>query len=81
MLESRIMNRRTTVSAPADDLATLEREAERRGVPLTIVLAEAVSDKAADLRARRRPQIGIARSSDGLRARDVSADPIAHPPR
>jgi hypothetical protein len=75
------MNRRTTVSAPIEDLVTLEREAERRGVALTVVVAEAVSDKAAQLRAGRRPRVGVARSSDGRSARDVAAEPIAHSPR
>jgi hypothetical protein len=81
MLESWLMNRRTTLSAPAEDLATLEREADRRGVPLTAMLAEAVSEKAASLRTRRRPRTAVARSSDGLHARDVTAMPVAHEPR
>jgi hypothetical protein len=81
MLESCIMNRRTTVSAPLEDLATLEREAERRGVALTAMLAEAVSEKAASLRTRRRPRTGVAHSTDGLHARDVTSDPVAHEPR
>ncbi|MFL5817768.1 MAG: hypothetical protein ACJ76L_09210 [Conexibacter sp.] len=75
------MNRRTTVSAPIDDLATLEREAQRRGVALTVVVAEAVSDKAAQLRTGRQPRVGVARSSDGRSARDVAAEPIAYSPR
>ena len=80
-LESRIMNRRTTISAPAEDLATLEREAERRGVALTVMLSEAVADKAAKLRERRRPRVGIARSTDGRSAAEVASEPIAHEPR
>lgn len=75
------MNRRTTVSAPIEDLATLEREAERRGVPLTVVVGEAVSEKAAALRSARRPRVAVARSSDGRRARDVASEPVAHRPR
>jgi hypothetical protein len=75
------MNRRTTISAPSDDLATLEREAERRGVSLTVVVGEAVSEKAAALRSRRRPRVGVARSSDGRAARDVAAEPVAQRPR
>ncbi len=70
--------RRTTVAANADDLATLEAEAIRRGVSLTTVLAEAVADRAAALRTRR-PRLGIARSTDGRSAREVAAEPIAHP--
>ncbi len=73
------MNRRTTLSAPVDDLATLEREAQRRGVALTVVLGEAVTEKAAALRTRRRPQVGVARSTDGRSAREVAADPVARP--
>jgi hypothetical protein len=71
--------RRTTVAADADDLATLEAEAARREVSLTTVLAEAVAEKASALR-QRRPRLGVARSTDGRSARDVAAEPIAHPP-
>lgn len=73
--------RRTTVTAPRDDLATLEAEAARRGVPLTAVLAEAISEKAGRLRRDRRPQVGVARSTDGEAARDLAAEPVARPPR
>lgn len=73
--------RRTTITAPQGDLATLEAEAARRGVSLTVLLAEAITEKAAGLRARRRPRIGVGRSTDGRRAVDVTAEPIAHPPR
>jgi hypothetical protein len=51
--------RRTTIAARADSLATLEAEADRRGVSLTAVIAEAVDEKAEALRARRRPRLGI----------------------
>jgi hypothetical protein len=82
MLTSRIMeSRRTTVTASRDALATLEAEAQRRAVPLTVVLAEAVEEKAAAVRAARRPRVGLGRSSDGRTAAEVSADPVAHPPR
>lgn len=73
--------RRTTVTAPQEDLATLAAEAARRGVSLTVMLAEAITEKAAGLRARRRPRTGVARSTDGRRASEVTAEPIAHPPR
>ncbi len=86
MLASRIMNadpatRRTTVAAGRGALATLEAEARRRSVPLTVVLAEAVEEKAARLRAARRPRVGLGRSSDGRTAAEVTADPVSHPPR
>lgn len=82
MLESRIMNgvRRTTVAADREDLETLSAEAARRGVPLTVVLAEAVADKAAEVRARRRPRFGVGRSVDGRSAAEVAAEPVAEPP-
>jgi hypothetical protein len=74
------MMRRTTVAADHDALDTLEAEARRRGVPLTAVLAEAVEDKAASIRAARRPRVGLGRSSDGRSAAEVTAQPIAEPP-
>lgn len=73
--------RRTTIAADEDDLATLEAEAKRRGTPLTSVVAEAISEKATALRARRRPHVGVARSTDGRSAAEVASEPVAHPPR
>jgi hypothetical protein len=73
--------RRTTIAADEDDLATLEAEAKRRGTPLTSVVAEAISEKALALRTRRRPHVGVARSTDGRSAAEVAAEPVAHPPR
>jgi hypothetical protein len=83
MLASRIMTqlRRTTVSAPQDALRTLEAEAERRRVPLATLLREAVEDKAMELRTRRRPRVGVARSTDGRSAAEVTAEPVAEEPR
>lgn len=82
MLESRIMKqmRRTTVSADAESLATLDSEARRRGVALTAVLAEAVEEKAAAIRGARRPRIGLGRSRDGKAAAELTAEPVARPP-
>lgn len=81
MLESWCMNRRrTTLAASADSLGTLEAEARRRGVSLTVVLAEAVDEKASSIRAARRPRVGIGRSEDGRTAAEVTARPIARPP-
>jgi hypothetical protein len=74
------MMRRTTVAADRDALDTLEAEARRRGVPLTAILAEAVEDKAASIRAARRPRVGLGRSTDGRSAAEVTAEPIADPP-
>lgn len=72
--------RRTTVSASEDTLGTLEAEARRRGVSVAAVLREAVDEKAQALRAARRPRVGVARSSDGLTAREVTAEPVADEP-
>lgn len=83
MLASRIMTqlRRTTVSAPQAVIRTLEAEAERRSVPLATLLREAVEEKATALRTGRRPRVGVARSTDGRSAAEVTAEPIAEEPR
>jgi len=79
MLVSRIMmqSRRTTVSAPEAAIRTLEAEAQRRSVPLATLLREAVEEKAAALRTGRRLRAGVARSTDGRSAAEVTAEPIA----
>jgi hypothetical protein len=74
------MVRRTTVAADRRALATLEAEARRRGVPLTALLAEAVEEKAASIRAARRPRVALGRSRDGRSAAEVTAEPVAEPP-
>lgn len=76
-----MMQTRTTVTAATADLDALRAEAERRGVSLSAVLAEAVHEKATALRRRRRPQVGVARSRDGRSAAEVSREPVAHQPR
>ena len=73
--------RRTTVSAPQTDLRTLEAEAQRRRVPLATLLREAVEEKARELRTRRRPRVGVGRSTDGRSAAEVTAEPVAKEPR
>ena len=82
MLASRIVKstRRTTVTAGRDSLSTLEAEAARRGVALTVVLSEAIDEKAGRLRAARRPRVGLGRSVDGRAAADVTAEPVSRPP-
>jgi hypothetical protein len=72
--------RRTTVSASHASLDTLEAEARRRGVSLSAILAEAIDEKASALHASRSPRLGIARSTDGLCAADLTSEPVAHPP-
>ena len=73
--------RRTTVTAPTDALATLEAEARRRGVSLSTIFAEALDEKAAGIRAARRPRVGIARSTDGRSAAELTYEPVAEPPQ
>jgi hypothetical protein len=72
--------RRTTVMVDEQALATLGFEAKRRRVALAQVLREAIDDKVAALRSDRRPRVGIARSTDGRRASDVTAEPVAEAP-
>ena len=67
--------RRTTVLVDEDALATLGFEAKRRSVPLAEVLREAIDDKVVSLRTTRRPRVGVARSSDGRSAADVTGEP------
>jgi len=74
------MHQRTTVSAPAEALDTLRAEARRRGASLSSVLAEAVEEKALDLRGRRKPRLGVGRSDDGLSAAKTASEPVARPP-
>lgn len=83
MLASSIMTylHRTTVSAARSTIQTLEAEAQRRGVPLATLLREAVEEKAQALRTERRPRVGVARSTDGRSAAEVTAEPIAEEPR
>ena len=66
------MTRRTTVSADADDLAVLEREARRRGVSLAQVFRELIAREAHELRARRRPRFPLFRSGGGESLADLS---------
>jgi hypothetical protein len=74
------MMQRTTVAADREALDTLKAEARRRGVSLTVILGEAVEEKAASIRAARRPRVGLGRSSDGRSAAQVTAEPVAEPP-
>ena len=57
--------RRTTLAAEADDLATIEDEARRRGTSLARVLREMVARGANEIREARKPRFGVARSEKG----------------
>ncbi|HEX3693158.1 MAG TPA: hypothetical protein VHU13_07425 [Solirubrobacteraceae bacterium] len=72
--------RRTTVAASRESLQTLEAEARRRGVSLSVMMAEAIDQKAAALRAARQPRLGVARSRDGRSAAELTAEPVARRP-
>jgi hypothetical protein len=72
--------RRTTVAASRSSLATLEAEAHRRGVSLSALMAEAIDEKAKSLHASRRPRLGVARSTDGRSAAELTGEPVAYPP-
>ncbi len=65
---------RATVAARNEDLAVLREEAARRGVTLSVVLSEAVTQAADALREQRRPRFGLGRSGVGA-ARASSASP------
>lgn len=69
--------RRTTVSASTAALGTLQAEADRREVPVSTLLREAVEEKARALRASRRPHVGVGRSTDGASAADLTGEPVA----
>jgi hypothetical protein len=49
--------RRTTVVARDEDLATLSHEARTRGLSLGRMLGEIVAERARDLRSARRPRL------------------------
>jgi hypothetical protein len=73
--------RRTTVTASPDALDTLQAEAVRRGVSLTVVIAEAIDEKALALRDSRRMRFGLGDSqgrSPG--AAVIAVEPVAEPP-
>jgi hypothetical protein len=48
---------------------------------LNALLREAVEEKASELRRQRRPRVGVARSTDGRGARELTDEPIADEPR
>jgi hypothetical protein len=75
------MNRRTTLSANSEALATLESEARRRGASLSAVLAEAVEEKAVAIRRAHRPRLGLGRSEDGRSAAETATVPAARAPQ
>lgn len=74
--------RRATVAAPKRAMETLEGEAERRGISLSEILAEAVVEKAAAVRQQRRPRLGTGASAGRSRgAAELTVHPVADEPR
>ena len=63
-----------------DTLAALGFEAKRRNVSVAELVREAVEAKVIKMRTGRRPRIGVARSTDGRTAAEVTAEPIAELP-
>lgn len=59
--------------------ATLS-EAKRRNMGLAEIVREAVDARVVELRSGRRRRVGVARSTDGWSAAEVSAEPIAESP-
>lgn len=72
--------RRTTVAADADLLLFWELEAQRRGISLSAVLAEALAERRDQLRAGRKPRFGLFSSGGGWSATDAN-EPVARPDR
>jgi hypothetical protein len=71
--------RRTTVVAREEDLATLSHEAHARGLSLGRMLGEVLADRAEELRHDRRPRLGTFRADVSI-AKAVEADrPAARP--
>lgn len=74
--------RRTTITIPASALEALEAEARRRGVPLPVIVAEAIEEKAAALRRAQRPRLGLGASAGrSAGAAVLTAEPVADDPR
>lgn len=60
------MSKRTTFTTDDDDYLTLEREADRRGVPVAHMIREAVAEYAAEIRSASLPRFGYASGGPGL---------------
>jgi hypothetical protein len=63
--------KRTTISLPDDLSAALEREARRRGVPVSQVAREAIEERLGRTEKRRLSFIGLGRSGQRDNARNI----------
>ena len=67
--------RRMSIVLDQETLATLTLEAQRRQVSVAQLVREAIETMAAGLQGHPRPRVGVARSSDGRSAAEVTAEP------
>jgi hypothetical protein len=65
--------RRTTVVAREEDLATIAHEARTRGLPLGRLLGEIVATRADELRRDRRPRLATFRADASI-AKDAESE-------
>ncbi|HWW91052.1 MAG TPA: hypothetical protein VNY35_09765 [Solirubrobacteraceae bacterium] len=71
--------RRTTVVAREEDLATLSHEAHARGLSLGRMLGEVLADRAEDLRRARRPRLATFRADVSIAKAAGEERPEARP--
>jgi hypothetical protein len=71
--------RRTTIVAREEDLATLAHEARTRGLSLGRMLGEVVEERAEELRRDRRPRLATFRAKASIAKDDEEEKPAARP--
>lgn len=71
--------RRTTVVAREEDLATLTHEARARGLSLGRMLGEVLAERAEELRQSRRPRLATFRADASIAKAAEEARPEARP--
>ena len=71
--------RRTTVVAREEDLATLSHEARTRGLSLGRMLGEVVAERAEELRRNRRPSLATFRADASIARAAELEKPEARP--
>lgn len=72
-------NRRTTLVAREEDLATLAREARVRGLSLGRLLGEVVGERAEEIRASKRPRLARFDIDASIAEAEVAERPQARP--
>jgi hypothetical protein len=71
--------RRTTVVAREEDLATLSHEAQTRGLSLGRMLGEVLAERAEELRRSRRPNLATFRADASIAKSAEKENPEARP--